>query len=118
MQMQNLRSRDVRDKEMVGRLIAEIMSAAPPREARMVCASLAAAASDLPAILQELEDMLQVYESVPWEDLGGSTLPTHLPATGRNIIGMLSTWTVLCCRPIPLLASHTFCRASFITTLT
>ncbi|KAK1753660.1 hypothetical protein QBC47DRAFT_386879 [Echria macrotheca] len=115
--MQNPRSHDVRDKEMVSRLITKILSTKSPYEARLAWATLAAAASELPATLHELEDMLHVYESVPWEYVGKPTLPSHLSPTARNIISMLSTWTVLCSPTVndfPLTASLTGLAASML----
>ncbi|KAK0624362.1 hypothetical protein B0T14DRAFT_517923 [Immersiella caudata] len=85
------------DNEALRRLIATKLGSRQPAITNAIWARLAAAASDLPQFLDDLEDLLAPYESVPWDDVRIShDLPTQLTAAGRNTIGMLSTWTVLC----------------------
>ena len=66
-------------------------------DAKLVWARLAVAASRLPEFLDDLEELLLPYESVPWEVVGSSSQPVQQTMAVTKIIGMLSTWTVLCC---------------------
>ncbi|KAK0648125.1 hypothetical protein B0T16DRAFT_112819 [Cercophora newfieldiana] len=84
------------NKEDLRRLIAAKLASRPPANATIMWARLAAAASDLPEYLNELEDLLLPYESVPWEDIGGSARLLQPTALVDNIVAMLSAWTVLC----------------------
>lgn len=86
------------DKEALRRLIATKLASHPPEDAKVVWARLAAATSHLPEFLDELEEVLLPYESVPWDENGGSTRSLQLMVSVRNIVGMLSSSTVLCCK--------------------
>jgi len=95
-QTNNPASKPVRDKEALRKLIASKLTSTTSDETKMVWNRLAAGASQLHILLDELEELLVSYESVPWEDTVRRRHPVEISRAGQNIIGLLSTWTVLC----------------------
>ncbi|KAK4450420.1 hypothetical protein QBC34DRAFT_437262 [Podospora aff. communis PSN243] len=111
--------KQVRNNDELRKLIASKLASRPPEVTTAIWARLAAASSGLPQFLDDLEDLLVPYESVPWDDVRiSNNLPTQLTPAGRNTIGMLSTWTVLCSPTVnnfPIAASLSGLAAHMLT---
>ena len=90
-------AKHLRDKEALRKLIVGKLASKSPIDAKLVWARLAVAASRLPEFLDDLEELLLPYESVPWEVIENSNRLVQQTIAVTKIIGMLSTWTVLCC---------------------
>lgn len=83
----------VADKTTLRKLLVDRLSFESPAEARAIWRRLAAATSQLPRLINELETHLLPYESVPWDN--SKPRPGLVAPQVRDIIGTLSTLTVL-----------------------
>lgn len=88
-------SNHVPTKAALRNLLVHRLSPEDPTQAKAIWARLAAAASHLPLLIDELETRLLPYESIPWDN--SFPRPGPVAPSVKNIIGTLSTLTVLGC---------------------